>query len=355
MIPVAADRTAPLRIAAISLLLLIAACEQNSAPGAGPAAGKKPPLVQLAVVSERVVRHRVERAGTLRAERSARLFNQEEGAVVEVTVREGDVVSQEQLLVRLDDRLLAAQHAKALSQRLQAEADLRRLEKVGVRLVSDEDRARARTALDVARAEERLLATRLDYLRIRAPFAGLITAREINPGDVAPRHSHLLSLIDPDSLRTEVEVSELLLPRLAAGDAADVRIDALGNQQFAGRILRIHPRVNETTRRGIVEVALDPVPPGARAGQFCRVTLTTRDARSLVVPLASVRRDAEGEFVFRFVDGVIERLPVATGLRFGDGVEILSGPSAGERVVRAGFMGLHAGTRVRPAADGEGK
>jgi RND family efflux transporter MFP subunit len=335
----------------------LGACDSDDSAG-GSKASKvaKAHLVELAVAEPRALAHRVERTGTLRALRAAKIFNQEEGGVLEVPVREGDAVASGDVLVRLDDRILKAELTKAKATRRQAAADADRVRALAKReLVSQETLSRAQTSLEVARAEERLLSTRLEYMTIRAPFAGRISERHVNAGDVAPKHTHLLTLIDPSSLVTAVSVSELVLPRLRVGDPVEVRIDALGGAVYPGRILRIYPTVDPGTRLGQLEVVLEPVPDGASAGQFCRVTLVTQRAERLVVPLAGLRRDQRGEYVFRIgADDRAQRVAVNSGLRVADQVEILDGLHSGDRVVVSGFLGLDDGTPVQPVTASEG-
>lgn len=100
-------------------------------------------------------------------------------------------------------------------------------------------------------------------MTIRAPLASRVAARRVEPGDVAPKHTHLLTVVDPSVLVTDVQVSELVLPHLKQGDRAGVRIDALGQKVYPGEVLRIYPTIDPATRRGQIEVALKPVPPGA--------------------------------------------------------------------------------------------
>ncbi len=336
------------------LVLGLSACSQEDKGGdvgsTGNTAKPRPPhLVELAAVERDILSYRVERTGTLRARREAKIFNQEEGGVLDVPVYEGDAVQAGDVLVRLDDRLLRAQLAKAVAQRRQAEAAVGRLRKlIEKRLISEETLARADTELQVARAEERLLRTRLGYMTITAPFAGRIAGRHVNAGDVAPKHTLLVTLIDPSSLITDVTVSELLLPRLRVGDSAKVRIDALGDTVFSGRILRIYPTVDPRTRRGQIEVMLNPVPEGASAGQFGRVTLITQRQPSLSIPIAGLRRDQRGEYVFRVdKENRAERAAVRSGLRLTDKVEVLAGLEEGQHIVVSGFLGLSEGMRVK--------
>jgi membrane fusion protein, multidrug efflux system len=307
-------------------------------------------LVELAEAREDRLSYRAQRSGSLRALRTVKLFNQEEGRVIQVNVRQGDSVRKGKSLVKLDDRLLRAQLDKAIASRRLAEQDVKRLQQLKAKqLIAEEALNRATTTLEIARAEMRLLQTRISYFNIKAPFAGKIAERKVEPGDVAPKHTHLLTIIDPSKLVTDVQVSELALPYMKVGDNAEVRIDALGQNIFSGKVVRIYPTVDPATRLGRIEVALSPVPKDARAGQFSRVTLSTAKQKRLVVPFSALRRDAVGEYVFLYDDeaGTVSRRAIKSGLRLADKVEIREGLSAGQRVVAKGFIGLTDGKKVK--------
>ncbi|WP_243448504.1 efflux RND transporter periplasmic adaptor subunit [Candidatus Thiosymbion oneisti] len=292
---------------------------------------------------------RHEHPGSLRFRRLVRIHSQEEGRITELEVFEGDLIAQDNLLARLEDDLLRAQLDKARATKRQKQLDLQRQEGLrSRRAVSEDELAQARTALTVAQAEERVLETRLAFTRIRAPFTGVITERHVEPGDFVTKNSHLLTLADPASLIAEVYASELVLPQLEPGDLVELRIDALGPDRFEGQILRIHPALARTSRQAIVEVAMDPIPEGARAGQFVRATLGIAALYRLLVPFRAVRRDRDGEFLWLLSDeNQVERRPVRTGLRITDRIEILEGLEPGERVVTRGFLGLAEGKSVQ--------
>jgi membrane fusion protein (multidrug efflux system) len=291
-----------------------------------------------------------QRNGTLKARQSVRIFNQEEGRITSLPYYEGDRVEASETLVRLEDDLLKAELQKAIATSLQMETNLERLEKLAKRnAVSDDELARARTDLSVAEAEQRLLQTRLGFTRIAAPFDGVISQRLAEPGDVVPRHTHLMTIIAPDSLVTRILVSDLLLPQLQLNDPVSVRIDGLGNKTHPGRIVRIYPELDENTRMGIIEVILEPVPSGARPGQFCRVVLSSSNRERITIPFSALQRDSQGEYVYRLEqDQTASRRAVSTGLRFADRIEIVEGLSPGTKIVTRGFLGLKAGIKVDP-------
>jgi RND family efflux transporter MFP subunit len=306
-------------------------------------------LVEVIDVEAAETRISNERTGSLQYARQVRIYNQEEGRVTALPWFEGDLVEKDAELARLDDSLIRAELARAEAEVRQAQLDLQRItDLVAKKAASRDELARARTALEVARAEASLQQTRLGYARILAPFTGVVTERLVEPGDVAPRHTHLLSLADPASLVIEVKASDLLLPHLRVGDPVQVRIDALGRRDHPGRVLRIHPLIDPVTRQGTVEVVLAPVPAGARAGQFARVTLTSAAVPRLMVPFTALRRDREGEYVFLMEDGKARRAEVRSGLRLGNRIELLSGVEPGQQLIFRGFLGLTDGKAVKP-------
>lgn len=340
------------QLVVISLLasLAITAC---SDAGKGKTRKGKTHLVEVALAQYEMRSQTSERNGSLRAVQSAKLFNQEEGRVKQVQVREGDVVNKDDVLVRLDDGLVRAQYNKASASLRQAKQDLDRIKPLmNKKLISEETLGRTRTAYQVALAEQNVLRTRLDYTVIKAPFDGTIAERKIEPGDVAPKHTHLLTIVDPSRLISDVTVSELELPYIKVGSIAHVSIDALGKQRYSGKVIRIHPTVDPATRLGRIEVALVPVPSGARAGQFCRISLETSEHKRLMVPFAALRRDQEGELVYVVgKDNKVQKRIVASGLRMSDKVEIRNGLQPGERVVMRGFLGLDDGKMVAVVGD----
>lgn len=338
----------------LTLILFLAGCGSDEESGRAP--GRRPSAGHLVTVStaarERIATHH-QYPGSLRFRRLVRIHNQEEGRITELEVFEGDMVAQGDLLVRIEDDLLRAQLDKARATRRQKQLDLQRQESLkSKRAVSEDTLAQARTALAVAQAEQRLLETRLAFTGIRAPFAGVITERHVERGDFVAKNSHLLTLADPASLVAQVHASELILPRLGLGDPAEIRIDALGAARFRGKILRIHPALTRTNRQAVVEIAMDPIPDGARAGQSVRATLSSAAADRLLVPFRALRRDRDGEFLWLLKDGeTATRRPVRTGLRITDRIEIVEGLEPGDLVVTRGFLGLTPGKRVQVVRD----
>ena len=271
------------------------------------------------------------------------------GRILQLPFFEGDRVQANATLVQLDDALIRAELDMAVATREQAELDLKRLQGlVPKKLATDDELARAHTELDLARAAETLQRTRLARTVIKAPFAGVISERLMEPGDVVPVDEHILTLFDPMLITATVHVPEQLLSQVVVKDAVRVRIDSLGDSDFSGVIQRVHPTIDPATRQGTVEVRLDPVPKGARPGQLCRVSLATPEKPRRTIPLNALQYDPQGSYVYRLDENSkAQRVEVRSGLQFGDQVEILEGLADGEQVVTKGFLGLRADLKVR--------
>jgi len=307
-------------------------------------------LVETAIATRANLDVSVTRTGTLKALREVKIYNQEEGRVTELPFFEGDSVKKGTLVARLDDKLIGAQLRRAEATLKKSQQDIKRLRDLYKRkLTSEQEVANAETEYEVTKADKELLETRLGYTRIVAPINGIITQRLTEPGNVAERYTHLLTIADPTSLVTEVTVSELLIPEIHVGEPAQVRIDALGAQLYQGIITRIHPSLDPVTRQGIIEVVLKPVPEGSKPGQFCRVTLATHTGERLTIPFRALRRDPQGEYVFVVSEeSKVKRVEVTSGLRIDERIEIISGLRDGQQVITKGFLSLKVGKKVKP-------
>lgn len=340
----------------VSLVLSLSVCDRftgqsNKEPtGASKKRGERPAhAVEVVEVVRQAIRIKRTLTGTLEAPRTVHIHSEKSGRIIKLPFYEGDEVKKGEVLVRLDDALLRAAIAKVVASRKQASLDLRRLQKlVPKKLATEDELARASTAVELARAEESLQRTLLSRSVIKAPFSGFISARMKEPSDVVSLNEHILTLFDPNIMTAAVQVPEQLHSRVSVGDSVKVRIDSLGDRSFSAKILRIHPIVDAQTRQGTVEIRLNPVPGSARPGQLCRVTLETAETPRLLIPLNALQFDSRGSFVYQLSDeSKAMHKPVTIGLQIGESIEIIDGVNDGDQIVSRGFLGLKSGKTVR--------
>ncbi len=312
--------------------------------GEATAPKKKPSdhIVEVGIADIQAVQSQLTVAGTLEAATLVRMHNEVSGAITQLPLHEGDSVKKGQLLVAIDDKLIQAELDKASAQKSQAALDYQRLKKLKPKqLASDEEIARAATALDIAAAEEKLQRTRLALTRMLAPFDGIVTERNFEPGDVVALHSHILTVIDPQSLYLKVQLAESWIPLLRLGDEVNVSIDALGGSIHPARISRIYPTIDASTRKGSVEIEFLPIPFGVSAGQLARAELKSRALDRLVIPTRAVHHDARGAYVYVIDEhSKAQKTYVTKGMQHAELLEVRDGLHANDQLVVKGFIGL---------------
>lgn len=283
--------------------------------------------------------------------------------VVEVAVEEGDRVRRGQLLVRLEDSVLAAQRGAAEASVQEAEASLRLAQQDLIRSVElsrsqsstrqilEQRQAAARQAeaqLAAARARRDEAAARFAQTRVVAPTDGTVSRRAALLGAVAPAGQEMVRLIRDDRLELDARVPELDLAAVRAGQRVRV---VHGDREVEAQVRIVAPTVAAETRLGVVHVALPP-DAGLRPGMFARAEIQSDAATALTVPQEAVVFREGRPAVYVVSGDRVALRPLTTGRRRDGAVEVLDGLAAGERVVVAGAGFLSDGDRVRSAGGG---
>jgi RND family efflux transporter MFP subunit len=198
----------------------------------------------------------------------------------------------------------------------------------------------------LAQAEQEIHSATIvrDYARIVAPFAGIVTARTVEPGALAAPGAPLLTIERENGYRLEVSVDESRLPGVKTGQPVEVSLDAV-NGHVSARVSEIVPAVDPASRTYTVKIDLPPL-AGVRSGIFGRGSFA-RGARSVVtVPAQAIVERGQLQSVFVVADGAAQSRMITTGKRLAGAVEVLSGIREGEKVVAAPPASLTDGARV---------
>ena len=140
----------------------------------------------------------------------------------------------------------------------------------------------------------RRLKVELEYFTVRSPISGVVTARRIEPGDLAVNRAHLFTIAQTDTLRARVRVSELDLPLIRIGQGARVELDAYRARTFSGKLTRIFPSVDPSSRQLIVEVDVQNPDSSLRPGLLARVKFDPLlGRRSINLPVHAVIWDGD--------------------------------------------------------------
>lgn len=290
-----------------------------------------------------------EAAGTIRAKRETLISARITGTIAAVTVRAGDRVEVDDVLVELDSRELQAQVeqrrnllAAARARVSEARPNYDRIKALfdrGVVPKAELDRAEAawRAAeAELSRAREAVQEAEatLSHATIRAPIGGRVVERYADPGDTATPGQPLLRIYDPESLRLEAHVRESLGAGLDKGKGRSLtaRIDAL-DAELSVVVDEIVPSAEPGSRTFLVKVTL-PQRPSLYPGMFGRLLVPTGTEERLYIPAEAVARVGQLELVTVVTEQGPLRRYIRSGVRTDDGrVEVLSGLMPGERVV----------------------
>ena len=302
------------------------------------------------------------------------IFSRVDGYIARIYVDKGDLVKANQLLVEIDhtDYIHAVNQAKAnlLSAKakvVQQDAGVRNatltLDRMQAlikdQFVSQQDLDTALVNRDAAvalqdslRAQVQQMTvalaqaeTNLAYSYIRAPFAGYIAERNLDPGayvsgttaSTSTVSRGILSVHDVETVRTLIEVVEKDVPLVQVGQRADVRAEAYPNEVFDGRVTRIVQALNRATRTMTVEVDLPNKDHRLKGGMFARVeVLVGKHPQAIQIPLDAVSRLEDSQYVYVVQDGKAHQVPVELGARAENRVEVLKGLAGDEHLIVSG-------------------
>lgn len=215
-----------------------------------------------------------------------------------------------------------------------------------------------RSAIRVGEAELRrreadlaLARKRLADVTLRAPIAGAISRRHLNPGQYVTENTAVFTIVRSDPLKFTGTVPEHVALQIRPGQPVRVRVEPVPTRQFAGRVTRVSPAVDVTSRSVQVEAEV-PNPEGLlKPGLFARAALVLREDRDVAfVPEGAVSYFAGITRVFVVADGRAQERTVSLGARKDGFVEVVKGVQPGEQVATSGLGQLHDGAPVTTAA-----
>ncbi|MFN8642008.1 MAG: efflux RND transporter periplasmic adaptor subunit [Candidatus Binatia bacterium] len=269
------------------------------------------------------------------------------------------------MLLQLRDGEERARLREATAQLTLAEDEFARTKALADRkTVSAAELDRATAAAEAARTRRDQAQVALDRMTIRAPFDGILGAREVSPGDRVSKSTALVGIDAVDRLRLAFTVPEGSVTAMRAGSPVEITVAPYPDERFPGQVYFVAPTLDPATRRLLLKAWVPNADHRLRPGLFTNIALEVarRDA-ALVVPESALAYDADGVFVWRVGAGdVAERVAVTTGIREVGRVEVTAGLAEGDRIVSAGTHKVAPGAVLRavpppgppPAAGGGG-
>jgi HlyD family secretion protein len=327
-------------------------------------APKKVEVVTAALLTEGQATTVLTATGYIEAERKADLSPKITSRITELNVTEGTRVRKGDIVARLDHTDLDAQLAERRAAWVNAKAELARqrsLHDEGLAPKSTLDAAVATEA--TTRAAVRYVEALLDYTVIRAPFAGVVTAKRAFVGEaVSPFGSSpsgggsggaIVTLVEFSSLYVGADVNEANLSKLGPNQPAEITLDAVPDKTYHGSLRQIVPAADRQKATVRVKVAFLDADDRILPDLSARVSFTSqptqgKTGRTRVVVPASAIHSIDGKTgVFRIVDGRARFQAVTAGPEADGQVEIRQGLAGGERLISTSSGELRDGDRVK--------
>jgi HlyD family secretion protein len=358
--------------------------------------GKDVTAVTFGKVSRMDLTSKVSANGRIDAKRKVDLSANVMGQVVNLAVREGDVVKRGDFLLQIDQKQLAASAQSANSAlqavfsdrdaaqatALAAQQDYERAQKnFDQKIIPRAELDRAQSGRDAARSNVLALEQRIGQARanlaaardtlskttMRAPMDGIVTALPVEEGEVAVigtmnnAGTVLMTIADMSVVEAVMEVDETDVPNVKLGQRANVTIDAYPNKTYSGLVTEVAS--SPIKRNGLggggngseavnfeVKIQIETPPPGVRPGFSASADIVTGTrAKTLAIPIqALVVREKPGttgkpqdeEGVFVNDSGTVKFQPVKTGLSGDSSIELVSGAREGQQIVTGPFRAL---------------
>ncbi|MBY0520959.1 MAG: efflux RND transporter periplasmic adaptor subunit [Sphingomonas sp.] len=349
--------------ALIAVAIAFFAFGQGKAP-AEAAPGAQIPSVSVVVPGRQMVDRVLSATGSLAARIDMPVGVAGEGGIVtNVLVQPGAWVGAGQVLATIDRSVqvqtgesLAAQVNVARSDARLAQAELDRASQLVDRgFISKADIDRKAATRDAANARVRVAQAQLAETRartgrlsIRAPAAGLVLTRNVEPGQVVSSASGtLFRLARGGELELRAALSDADMTSVRVGVPAQVT-PVGSTEHFTGRVWQVSPVIDPQTRQGVARIAL-PYNPALRPGGFASATIIRGNSEVPLLPESAVQSDAKGNFVY-VVDtkNIVVRRPIKVGQVSDAGVAIVEGLNGRERVVVSAGAFLNPGQKVAP-------
>lgn len=354
-------------IGAIALVLAAVLGIAFMKSGAKPAAAaptEQMPNVTVAVPGRQSVQRVLSATGTLAARREMPVGVAGEGGMItRVLVEPGQWVGAGQVLATIDRSVqqetaasLAAQINVAKSDAAIAQSELDRAQQLVDRgFIAKADLERKAATRDAALARVKVAQAtlgeaqaRTGRLDIRAPAAGLVLTRDVEPGQIVGSGSGtLFRMAKGGEMEMRAALSEADLASLSVGVAASVT-PVGGSQAFAGQVWQVSPVIDPQTRQGIARIALS-YNPALRPGGFAAATIMSGASQVPQLPNSAIQSDESGNYVYVVgPDDKVAKRVVKIGEVTDGGVSIADGLQGNERVVLSAGAFLNPGQKVKP-------
>jgi RND family efflux transporter MFP subunit len=305
--------------------------------------------VKIETIHESDAVNKLEYVGIIEEKSSVALGFSTLGTIEKISVSEGEYIRKGELLAKLDQ-------TSARSMLNAAEATLKQAQDAYYRLKSIHDKGSLpeiqmvdiETKLHQAQSSWDLAEKNLKNCSLNAPADGVVGKKMAEAGEYSVPGKAILTVLDISSVKVRFSVPENEISEIPSDCKSEITVTALGNKKFEGKKIEKSVMANSISHTYPAHVILYNPGKELLPGMVCRVELTPRNkSQGIVVPIGIIQTTTDGQkFVWSDKDGTAKRTFVTTGAAKGNGVEILTGLSAGDRIVTQGYQKISEDDKI---------
>lgn len=304
--------------------------------------------VKAHILKQESLDNRVLTSGSIIANEEVQLMSEVAGKIVKIFFREGSVVNEGDMLVKINDSELQAQLTREEYRiKLLQDTELRQKKLLEKDAISQVEYDISLNELNVTKAEIELINARIEKTEIKAPFSGVVGLKFVSEGSYVTSSTVIASLQNINPIKIDFSIPEKYASSVKRGDNINFKVTG-DEKTYTGKIYAIEPKIDPVSRtlkiRGIYNNPGNNIFPGS----FADVELVLKQINDAVmIPTHALVPELKGQKVFLYKNGKAFPQSVETGIRNEERVQITSGLNNNDTLITSGILQIRPGMPIK--------
>jgi len=298
--------------------------------------------VQTGTLSENVVA-----TGNLEASDVLSLVSETQGRIIKVYKQKGDRVSAGDIIVKVDDEVIAANVLTAEANYAQNQKDVERFTRLAAEnAIAKRDLEQASIGLKKAKADLITARKALNNTSIKSPISGYINSDNITLGQFLAGGSPVCEIVNNNTLKLNIKISEHEVYKISKGQNVAVRLGAFPDKKFSGKITSIAEKADAAMKFNVEITLTNDTKNHLRSGLYAEAELPVKNEPKLIIKKECIIGSMENPEVYVVQNGKAVKRTLIIGQSNNKLVEVLNGLSANEKIITSGQLNLKDGDNV---------
>jgi membrane fusion protein, multidrug efflux system len=303
--------------------------------------------VSVEMVSKGILSEKVVATGSLEPADVLNLVSETQGRIVRIYKRKGDRVSAGNVIVKVDDEVIAANVLTAEANYAQNQKDVERFTRLAAEnAIAKRDLEQATIGLKKTKADLITARKALSNTSIKSPISGYINSDSFTLGQFLSGGSPVCEIVNNNTLKLNIKISEHEVYKISKGQNVAVRLGAFPDKKFSGRIKSIAEKADAAMKFNVEIVLANDATNHLRSGLYAEVELPVKNEPKLIIKKECIVGSMESPEVYVVQNGKAVKRTLIIGQSNDKQVEVLSGLSANEKIITSGQLNLKDGDDI---------